>query len=207
MQSTNEILSGLLPMEFHDAIPELAPYVLDSFGNSTRIDYGTGHETNFAAFLFCLARLGILTASDSQHVVAVVLNKYWCLMRKLQTTYWLEPAGSHGVWGLDDYQFLPFLMGSAQLIDHPSIKPSAITIPKVVEQYEDDYLYLAAVAFVRRVKSAGPLHETSPMLVDISGLPSWSKVNKGMIKMYQAEVLGKLPIMQHFLFGNLIPLE
>ena len=30
---------------------ELCAYLSDSFGNATRIDYGTGHETNFFIFL------------------------------------------------------------------------------------------------------------------------------------------------------------
>lgn len=42
------------------------------------------------------------------------------------------------------------------------------------------------------------------MLFDASQAPTWSKVNAGMFRLYKAEVLGKFPIMQHFLFGSLI---
>lgn len=201
-----DMMTQLLPPELSSAAVELLPYWLDSFGNPTRIDYGTGHETTFVAFLYCLAALGLVTEGDRAALVCVVFDRYLELMRHIQTTYWLEPAGSHGVWGLDDYQFLPFVWGSAQLVGHPLIRPKSIHNEELLAAYGDDYMYLAAVKFVKTVKK-GSLHETSPMLDDVSSVPNWGKVNSGMIKMYQVEVLSKFPIMQHFLFGTLLPFE
>ncbi|KAH0455508.1 hypothetical protein IEQ34_015540 [Dendrobium chrysotoxum] len=204
---SNEGISLILPLltsdELRPAADELLPYLLDSFGNASRIDYGTGHETNFAAFLYCLARLGLIKEEDYPALVTRVFVAYLHLMRRLQTMYCLEPAGSHGVWGLDDYHFLPFIFGSAQLIDHKYMKPRSIHNPDILDNFSNEYMYLACVAFVRKVKK-GAFGEHSPMLDDISGVPTWTKVNSGLLKMYKAEVLEKVPIMQHFLFGSLI---
>ncbi|KAJ6791853.1 putative serine/threonine-protein phosphatase 2A activator [Iris pallida] len=204
--SLPSLLLPLLPDDLRPALPELSPYLLDSFGNPFRIDYGTGHETNFAAFLFCLARLGLVQEPDYPSLVLRVFTSYLDLMRKLQLRYSLEPAGSHGVWGLDDYHFLPYVFGSAQLVDHKYMKPKSIHNDDILENFEKDYMYLSCVAFVKKVKK-GPFAEHSPMLDDISGVPTWAKVNSGLLKMYKAEVLEKVPIMQHFLFGSLIKWE
>jgi len=184
---------------------ELAPYLEDSFGNATRLDYGSGHETAFAALLFCLARLGALKLADGPALVTRVFARYLELARALQRTYCLEPAGSHGVWGLDDYQFLAFLFGAAQLAGHPFIRPRSIHSADVVETYGGEYLYLGCVRHVLSVKK-GAISTTSPMLNDVSGVRGgWEKVTSGLVKMYKGEVLAKLPIMQHFLFGSLLP--
>ncbi|GJP67573.1 hypothetical protein CLOP_g24377 [Closterium sp. NIES-67] len=198
------VADSIFPENLKAAVGETFPYLADSFGNWTRIDFGTGHETNFAAWLMCLVRLGLLVPDDYQALVSHVFVKYLELMRKLQLTYWLEPAGSHGVWGLDDYHFLPFIFGSSQLIGHKYLRPKSILNPDILENFAEEYLYFSSVVFVKKVKK-GPLAEHSPMINDISGVPNWNKVNSGMLKMYRAEVLEKVPIMQHFLFGSLIP--
>jgi len=187
-------------------IVELSKYFENSWGDKQRLDYGSGHELNFVMWLYCLQKASLITKEDHCALVLQVFQRYLEVMRQIQKTYWLEPAGSHGVWGLDDYQFLPFLWGSAQLIGHKHIRPKSICNTETVEGFARDYLYLGCVQFINQVKT-GSFFEHSPLLFDISGAKSWEKVNQGMIKMFKGEVLGKLPIMKHFFFGPLIPLE
>lgn len=205
-------------------IDELRSYLLGSFGSPQRLDYGTGHELSFLAFLGCLWKLDFFQDGEERAIVMGLVQPYLVLIRKIILTYTLEPAGSHGVWGLDDHSFAPYIFGSAQLgpaIDaedyskpvptegsHPTApSPASVTKKDVVGDYKDSNMYFSAIQFIYDVKK-GPFWEHSPILYDISGLKDgWGKINKGMLKMYAAEVLGKFPVVQHFPFGSLFRWE
>lgn len=196
-----------------EAVSELQYYFQESWGNRTRLDYGSGHELNFALFLYGLGRAGILDPAQYAGVVLRIFNRYMAIMRRLQKAYWLEPAGSHGVWGLDDYHFLPFLFGAAQLTLHAHLKPKLIHNPELVDSLWQKYMYFECIHFINSIKSVPgqdgnrapvSLRWHSPMLDDISAAKSWSKISEGMVKMYKAEVLSKLPIVQHIRFGTLL---
>ncbi|SMY19692.1 unnamed protein product [Zymoseptoria tritici ST99CH_1A5] len=196
---------------------ELKVYLVGSFGSAQRLDYGTGHELSFLAFLGSLWKMGLFEDGEEQSIVVGIIQPYLTLMRRLILTYTLEPAGSHGVWGLDDHSFVPYIFGSAQL--GPAItstspiptegslstapSPASVADKTLVRDYASSNMYFSAIQFIHDVKR-GPFWEHSPVLYDISGIKDgWGKINKGMLKMYAAEVLGKFPVVQHFPFGSL----
>ncbi|GFS58740.1 hypothetical protein NPIL_563291 [Nephila pilipes] len=204
-EEAESLFKDILPEELHPSAVELAIYLTESIGNSTRIDYGTGHEMSFAMLLCCLFKLGIIKQEESGEVILHVFERYLNLMRKLQVTYRMEPAGSHGVWSLDDYQFLPFIWGSAQLIGNKRIEPRSFPEEGFAESNANEYMFMGCIKFINQVKT-GPFSEHSNQLWNISGVVTWEKVNSGLIKMYQKEVLGKFPVIQHVLFGSLLPI-
>ncbi|ESN96327.1 hypothetical protein HELRODRAFT_163378 [Helobdella robusta] len=201
-----ELVKKALDEKYNNAIDEISVYLVESIGNPIRIDYGTGHELAFVAFLCCCYKIGALGVEDAQAAVCKVFHNYIELMRKVQMTYRLEPAGSQGVWNLDDYQFIPFIWGSAQLIDHKQLRPKSFLDLDICNTFAKDYMFFGCIQYINKVKS-GPFAEHSNQLWNISGVPSWAKVNQGLIKMYRAEVLSKFPVIQHFLFGSLLKIS
>lgn len=110
-------MGQLVPPEYTALVPHIKPYFLASFGSFVRMDYGTGHEASFALLLLCLTltRFFVPEVEEERELVFRVFVRYLRLCWRLQDVYRLEPAGSHGVWGLDDSHFLGYIFGSGQL--------------------------------------------------------------------------------------------
>lgn len=123
LQRADELLVAMMP-EFSAAAPHVRPYLLTAFGSFVRMDYGTGHETSFVIFLLCLTLIRFLgfNSEEARDIVLVVFVRYLRLCWRLQDVYRLEPAGSHGVWGLDDSHFIGYIFGSAQLRGQPTVE-------------------------------------------------------------------------------------
>jgi serine/threonine-protein phosphatase 2A activator len=179
------------------AMDEIRAYFVGSFGSPQRLDYGTGHEVSFLAFLGCLWKLGAFkdgkpNGEIERNIVLGIIEHYERVVRQLIITYHLEPAGSHGVWGLDDHSFLPYIFGSAQLTrpineNEPmpkegsvirAPKPAQILSADIVDMHRKRNMYFSAIGFINDVKT-GAFWEHSPILFDISGIrDGWGKINK-----------------------------
>ncbi|KAK2194478.1 bifunctional PTPA superfamily/Phosphotyrosyl phosphatase activator [Babesia duncani] len=171
--------------------PKVKATLLNSFGCTSRLDYGTGHELQFIYFLQMLYNLKILHHNDLAKLAITVINEYFELVRRLLERYSLEPAGSKGAWGIDPYQFLPYLFGSSQLISNELISPMKALERDFVEQHKDQYIFMKAMKYAMDMSKDTPLEISCPMLVNIAINCSWEKMNEGMIKMYDIEVVSR----------------
>ena len=191
------------------ASAELAAYWTHAFGDPTRLDYGTGHEAAFLMSLYVLHRRGAVR--DPARLALVVFPAYLALARRARKLYRLEPAGSHGVWSLDDYHFFPFVLGSAQLAAARACTPRALLrgVPASLGPGGElplppHNLLVDALRDILESKR-GPFREHSPMLYELGAMRSWDEVAAGLMRMWRGEVLGKLPVAQHFWFGPSLP--
>lgn len=185
----------------------MAAYLAASFGDPQRLDYGTGHETNFLVFLYCLVRLGGVpdSAVADGSLALAAAGRYFKCCRLVQTEYGLEPAGSRGVWALDDYQCLAFLFGSAQHSGSPAkadyALPSGDLIPLSGPE-EAESLFFDALRFAAASKSGASFARVCPVLFDLSH-KTWRQINTHILSYYEREVLGNLVVARHLLFGTL----
>ena len=205
----NIMMNSVLKLENipKNLVLELKSYFIDSFGNPSRMDYGTGHELNFLCFLYVLYKADLYTENDFPFLALNIFFKYVIFMRKLQTNYVLEPAGARGVWGLDEYQFIPFIFGAAQLINNKEITPKGILDDEILKTYKNEYIYLDCVDYIKSVKTGASFGHYAPILESITNAKNWEKIAKGLVRMYQDDVLGKIVIIQHFYFGSVLLLE
>lgn len=179
-------------------------YLANAFGLKMRLDYGTGHELLYMAFVGALVRNGVIDWSSvlAEEVISIY-SRYFDVARRLILVYNLEPAGLHGVWGLDDHFHLMYILGAAQFVDNRSAPPvSQVLQLQVVSRFRLLNLYVNAVGFIYTIK-LGPFNEHLPIVYDIhSTVTLWSKVLQGLVRMYEAEVISKFPVVQHFWFGG-----
>ena len=189
---------------YQDPNDEFGTYLTKSFGDPHRLDFGTGHEAAFLMLMLVIYKQEKKT-DNLVHFLNVTFPKYLDVVRKLRAVYRLEPAGSHGVWSLDDYHFLPFVLGSSQLCEGHTRPKDLLTSPSFSELTPGTDLFSDALLDILRSKR-GPFKEHSPLLHSLRNLSSWDDVNTGLIKMWKGEVLSKFPVAQHFWFGPTLPI-
>lgn len=69
-------LNSVLEQHANDpsVLIELKAYLLGSFGSALRLDYGTGHELSFLAFLACLSKIDAFAPGEERAIVVGVVQ-------------------------------------------------------------------------------------------------------------------------------------
>ena len=71
----------------------------------------------------------------------ICFPKYMKIAYGVQNVYTLEPAGSHGAWSIDDFNILPYLFGSSELIGSQVLIKDVFDEGKVEELSKDNMYF------------------------------------------------------------------
>lgn len=211
LKRVSSLHQKLLPEHLQAFASELSAYLLGSFGSWQRLDYGSGHEMSFAAWLCFLARLGFVENMSEQHheqssstslcaptlqeerLALEILPKYLEVAWGIQDRYGLEPAGSHGVWGLDDYQFIPYAIGAAQLRSQSEYSPLAFTSAS----HKPSHMPVSPQDLLQFTPSTSPLPSTTSSRIFGSELPGPPFANLFTSSIARIHSLKRGPFHEH----------
>ena len=104
----------------------------------------------------------------------------------------MEPAGSKGVWALDDYQLLPFLFGCSQLTNEEhgfgDEDTGLLTVNAVALAQRS--MFYECLAFVDEQTGTTPLDVAAPILFNLTMQP-WRTNARRLLRLFDEEVLGR----------------
>ncbi|XP_017082031.1 serine/threonine-protein phosphatase 2A activator [Drosophila eugracilis] len=186
-------------------INELGQYLRRSFGNATSVDFGPANELMFLFFLCGLFRAGILLAKDTVAAALMLFDRYIHLVRRLVITYAL-PIAKDPMSSVDDYYFLPYLWGAAQLSLDCPFTPMECEQSKVIESYRQDYMILNIIEHLQKTRG-GQLSEVAFHLWSILSIPTWPQVYNGLERNYRDHVLCSFRTVEHAIFCELMSFE
>lgn len=167
-----KLLKKALSSKFDPDLTEINAYFIESFGDPLRNEYRSIHELSFIMFLCVLYKIVALTERDNLYVGLKIFNAYLEVIRKLKSTYRMEPTGS----GED--QCIPLIWGSAQLSEEP-FESNRSFESNIIERYKNDYIVIHHIQQMN--------NEQSNQFLSILDDP-WEIVNLFLIKKYERKV-------------------
>lgn len=130
--------------------------------------------------------------------------------------YRLEPSDEYGDAGLDDYRYVGFLWGSAQLAAADDDGGSANGPAAVIADGRGDgglFSRCVAAAYRRAADPAralpgrprpAPVWRHSYQLWNLSACARWSRVNELLMAAFRAQVLDRFRVARRLAFGELL---
>ncbi|KAH8243225.1 hypothetical protein KR032_005640, partial [Drosophila birchii] len=185
-------------------VHELGEYLRRSFGNATTLEFGPGNELMFLFFLCGLFRANILRGRDTVAAALMLFYRYIHLVRRLIAVFDL-PIASNPRCAIEDYFFVPYIWGAAQLCLKPPFSPRQCDQPKEIESYRQDYMMVNLIENLPQ--KCGPLSNHAFQLWCILSVPTWPDVYRGLERCYINHILASIHTVESAIFWELMSFD